>query len=312
MAFSRIDLPTDFVHDVYPGVHHPRKLASFPPSARLHLQVKLDNFIADGRSGSVFVINSPTSVLDSSGRCIQIPPLVCKFAAPDRNTCVAREAWFYDEMQTIQGMAIPRCFGLFEAEIPKGFEFIPHTVETYYEDRTPEERAAELLYERTGVGSFQDTPRNWEIRRRIKEPQRVVLLLLERLGGQFLPLYTKIPDEIRYAHLSAELHRPRSADCLHSEDAYAAYDVLAEAGFEHCDIRLGNLLCTLDSPLALPGIPSPIHNRVLKCRIIDFELSCKTAVSTDILKKEMHTPLYDLMYGLPAGDVLNQKLHYLY
>lgn len=194
-------MPTDFIHDAYPDVYYPRKLASFPPSSHLSLQANLGDFIGDGRSGTVFEIKTPATIIASDGRRIHIPPLVCKFAAHDRNSCVAREAWFYDEMQTIQGMAIPRCFGLFEAEIPDGFKFIPHTLEMDYEDRTPEERAGELYYLRKGIGSFQDTPANWEIRRRLKEPQRVVLLLLERLGGQFLPLYTTISDEIRYARV---------------------------------------------------------------------------------------------------------------
>lgn len=93
-------------------------------------------------------------------------------------------------------------------------------------------------------------------------------------------------------------------------DAYAAYNALAELGIEHCDVRLGNILKTLDdSPITLPGIPLPTDGRVLKCRIIDFELSRKTTGHTDLLRKDLYDPLNYLMDGLPGGDILNQKLY---
>lgn len=57
---------------------------------------------------------SVSSPVDSD---VYIPPLVAKVARPGRRGHLVREAWFYDELATLQGVSVPRCYGWFEAEV---------------------------------------------------------------------------------------------------------------------------------------------------------------------------------------------------
>lgn len=61
------------------------------------------------------------SLSDPSGCPMPIPnewpPLVAKLAFATRAMDVAREAWFYNELESLQGSVIPRCYGLFRATL---------------------------------------------------------------------------------------------------------------------------------------------------------------------------------------------------
>lgn len=73
-----------------------------------------------GRSGSVFAVD----VFSEAHGDLQktdtgfggLPELVLKISRGENPSSLAIEAAFYDEMESIQGIAIPRCYGLFEAE----------------------------------------------------------------------------------------------------------------------------------------------------------------------------------------------------
>lgn len=187
-----------------------RHLATYSsPSAQVDLQLDLGQFIAAGRTGLVYEVQSSTTVTASNGRQVHVPPLVCKFAARDRNKCISREAWFYDEMQTIQGLAIPHCFGLFEAILPENTDkdFIPWDTASkdhYNLDRTPDPylKNPEKLYKDFYLGGFIETPANRTILTRLEDPNRVVVILLERLGGNFLPVRKPITDELKCVMIS--------------------------------------------------------------------------------------------------------------
>jgi hypothetical protein len=53
-----------------------------------------------------------------------LPPLVIKVAARRRSEDLAREAWFYEEMEGLQGVAIARCYGFFTMEIDPNSEVL--------------------------------------------------------------------------------------------------------------------------------------------------------------------------------------------
>ncbi|KZV85873.1 hypothetical protein EXIGLDRAFT_775141 [Exidia glandulosa HHB12029] len=87
-----------------------------PPAGDLHLSLKLWDFIGDGRSGIVFEAEQVAPDGDASK--FVFPPLVVKVVRPGRCMSLAREAWFYDHLECLQGVVLPRCYGWFELESP--------------------------------------------------------------------------------------------------------------------------------------------------------------------------------------------------
>ena len=52
-----------------------------------------------------------------------LPSLVLKVGRFKHRAEITREAWFYDEMESLQGVVVPRCYGWFEAELTEGQTF---------------------------------------------------------------------------------------------------------------------------------------------------------------------------------------------
>ncbi|EPQ52941.1 hypothetical protein GLOTRDRAFT_95006 [Gloeophyllum trabeum ATCC 11539] len=72
--------------------------------------------LGQGRVGAVHVVE-----IRSCSIPVAVPPLVVKVANRDFCDKLSKEAWMYEEMEALQGVAIPRCYGYFLSEIP------PHT-----------------------------------------------------------------------------------------------------------------------------------------------------------------------------------------
>lgn len=89
---------------------------ALPPS----LNMKIGDCLGGGRTSYVFEIE-PLNLPSGSS----IPPLVAKFGRPGSGKFLLREAWFYDEMQTLQGEVIPWCYSLYCVRIPRGSVFLP-------------------------------------------------------------------------------------------------------------------------------------------------------------------------------------------
>jgi len=96
---------------------------------------------------------------------------VIKVADEERVYDLANEASMYDEMESLQGVVIPRCYGWFEAELE--------------DDSVPV----------NDIGQATDS-RSREVRQR-----KLSVLLLERVGGH-LPLGEPLPDRYRSILLS--------------------------------------------------------------------------------------------------------------
>ncbi|KAF8810319.1 hypothetical protein BYT27DRAFT_7231974 [Phlegmacium glaucopus] len=150
----------------------PSRLPStLPPNGSLQLTLSAETVIGDGRCGNVFS-TSLSCLADLSAVSSEVlkpglpylPELVIKVADSAHVEDLASEASMYDEMESLQGISIPRCYGWFEADLdPKQW--------TYFS--TP------LFLENFGQ----------------KQPtmKRLSVLLLERVG-QLLPLGQRIPD----------------------------------------------------------------------------------------------------------------------
>jgi hypothetical protein len=90
-------------------VRPPSKL---PPPGELCLHVSIEpEQLGYGRSGTVYPIH-----IENPSQ-LSLPPLVIKVARRHRSENLSRDAWFYEEMEHLQGVAIARCYGFFTADI---------------------------------------------------------------------------------------------------------------------------------------------------------------------------------------------------
>lgn len=113
------DLVEPTLHEGFPDPSK-RLLSSLPELGDLQFCISLGERIGSGRAGLVHEVTPVSLVSLSQGECpMALPPLVLKLARPNRCAFMAREAWFYDELELLQGVCIPRCYGWFEATLPQ-------------------------------------------------------------------------------------------------------------------------------------------------------------------------------------------------
>lgn len=119
---DRQHAPLDLVSTRFQSEYSKKKLGTspIPPERRPrppstvnnNLRIRLGNQLKKGRYGAIF----EAIVLDRSDRR-HLPPLIAKVALQLCRGHIARESWFYDELWPLQGVAVPLCFGWFEAEV---------------------------------------------------------------------------------------------------------------------------------------------------------------------------------------------------
>lgn len=116
------------------------------------LSLTAQSRLGEGYCGSVFSTSISRLCLDenlSRGVELQppkLPELVVKVAHPNRRDLLAKEASFYDEMENIQGIVVPRCYGFFETELDCSWTF----VEASEGSHPPSRFLSVLLLERLG------------------------------------------------------------------------------------------------------------------------------------------------------------------
>lgn len=112
-----------------------RQLRTYNPCPELYhdlpktLNIKIGDCIGHGRSGYVFKVEPVGLAPDVPDA--KLPPLVAKVARSGYNNWLLRETWFYEEMQSLQGIAIPWCYGLYCARISANsseLAFIPWVI----------------------------------------------------------------------------------------------------------------------------------------------------------------------------------------
>lgn len=229
-----------------------RPPSTLPPPGNLHLTCRLGSDIGSGRSGIVFEVLDP--VLDAA-----LPPLVVKVCRQSRCLSMGREAWFYDELEILQGVVVPRCYGWFELQLQDGWNVPCWT--THFgpgadssdgdADAFPIEYIATL-----GTDAWEHEPRPHPMALQLAaERQRVYILLLERAGPCI-----------------ADSGPPPSLQQL--DDAFGE---LADLGVTiDPDVREDNILWAPESPPGLPSLPSPYTGIMHALRIIDFGYAYKT------------------------------------
>lgn len=124
----------------------------------------------------------------------RLPPLIAKVALVNRRGGMAREAWFYDELWPLQGVAIPLCFGWFETEISSTDDVwsqlnVPLTcpLSPVYPGQSLED-VSRPPHDGRNLGEAEDSP---PIEGRLAEigavTTKISILLIERLGRHYLP-----------------------------------------------------------------------------------------------------------------------------
>ncbi|RDB24757.1 hypothetical protein Hypma_007439 [Hypsizygus marmoreus] len=304
LVFSRTSVPLDLVKPtnvpcecasipctcnsdcVLPNGPPARRTVHRPPSPtkEVNLQFTLDQFINFGASGSIYSTKS-TSISSSA---YYLGPFVVKIANRNYNKSLFREAWFYDELQKLQGATIPRCYGYFEAELPEGCTFTPwktvehmlpevHNLKEEPSDNTYDDFGAFNELYRTKLSQFETAP-------------LITLLLLEPLGGPFLHIGSgkPFPDEMR-------------------SQLRAAYHDIGCLAVEHGDVRRNNILEIADN--TGPSLPSPFSGQHYPFRIVDFGRSQKNNAVPALLDNTHDTDLqhmYDTLpyhVGIPGHDL---------
>lgn len=193
-----------------PDIHH-----DLPPN----LNIKLGDCIGHGRSGITFKVE-PVGLSSSTSSTV-LPPLVAKIGRQHFNKWLLREAWFYEEMQSVQGVVIPWCYGLYSARIPPGHAFLPWLEGWRLREFSGQDVDPDVLLQSYKKGGGKDKADEREIQGELKmldyfgnfdehhadfvqkfedKNGTVVctLLILEALGGPYLPVGKQIAIEMRY------------------------------------------------------------------------------------------------------------------
>lgn len=153
--------------------------------------LRLGKVLGDGRVGAVFEVY----IVGDDDLKHDLPPLVAKIASPNRNKSLAREAWFYDEMACLQGVAIPHCWGWFVGEVADEVDMtVWERIGVEEEDCDEDD---ERVFEHLGqcrLGAFDHATF-----RELCGEGDFSLLLLERTSNETLPEDVHdIPDSVRY------------------------------------------------------------------------------------------------------------------
>ncbi|KAF9503790.1 hypothetical protein BS47DRAFT_1334772 [Hydnum rufescens UP504] len=244
----------------------PRPPSTLPEPGDLHVNLTFGDKKGWGRSSFVHEVNVlPTTTLPA-----HLPPLVLKVARSKRRAEIAREAWFYDELECLQGVVLPRCYGWFEAELTEGQSFGPWTATR--KSRDTENSNPEWRFKGSKLKEMSGS-RNY-----------VSVLLLEKLGDT-LPMGVPLGDEL-------------------VKGLYDLFGEISELGVDHRDIRYSNILAAPEGPDTLPSLPSPFTGQVYTHRIIDIEQCEKTNGKTWLLTNWQGSWVQRIVSNLPDGIII--------
>ncbi|KAF8461156.1 hypothetical protein JB92DRAFT_3072774 [Gautieria morchelliformis] len=303
-------------------VRPPSKL---PPPGNLCLHVSLEpERLGYGRVGSVYSLR-----IDDTNQ-YALPSLVIKVAARRRSDDLAREAWFYEEMEDIQGVAIARCYGFFTAEIEQNSEVLDwaesdadcdeEEVDVRGED-SPSEDDGDTddtwnFYAWTDADDLVMEEFSWEAvlnrndeRRKLREKLRQ-----ERRDKRARTIKPTRADLVSVRNRSDKtflsvLVLERLGDVIPigvpletlKPDVREIYSDMGRFGVEHIDIRWRNILA---APATDQSIVCPYHRHRHQWRVVDFDLSRKSNHLHSGIETAAKGWLQTILNGLEEGYVV--------
>jgi hypothetical protein len=289
----------------------PARLPSkLPPPGDLCLRVSvMPEPLGHGRVGSVYPIR-----LDDTEQT-SLPPLVVKVASRRRSENLAREAWFYEEMENIQGASIARCYGFFTAEIDPNNEVLgwaesdarydpDEEDEPLDEDDDPSDEA-DYLPEDKHEGTTKEDPvilSNHTVPPPTSDGNErtfISVLVLERLGDM-MPMLVSLKD-IEFVFLYYFCVLVQTALMLFRPDIRAVYSDLGQFGIEQMDVRWRNILA---APTPQYSLVCPYHGHKHQWRVVDFDRSRKTNFTLEQNEVAQGSRIRALLSGLTKGRVV--------
>lgn len=297
-VLSRANVPIDFIKPVEPPpefkrkqtIYVPRPPSQLPPAGHLTLKASLGKVIGRGRCSVVYEVRDP----EVSDTTAQLPQIVLKVAWASRCGDINREGWFYDEMECLQGVALARCYGLFEADIPGGCTVSLPDGSNFQNDAPTSHNMI--------IDEDRVHPKFLELR---DKRNRLSILVLERLGGR-LPLGEVLTQELRYVSYPPSSHKKflLTLWSLVREDVETLFEEIGQLGIRNClDLHWANILKAPESPPGLPSLPSPYLHRTHGWRLIDFDLAEKTKQIPDHLWLQHNSYLEGILDDLPRESV---------
>lgn len=154
-----------------------------------------------------------TIIPDKSKPKSSLPPLVIKVATATQIAFLVREATLYEEMETIQGIAIPRCYGIFSGWLPKrcileskgdSESDSDDDSDDYGSEGDPDNNDSDDSISNNEPGKYgnpflENYPKaKTYIRRSTFAPNEIYVLLLEQLSGDLkfpLTLWPNLSEE---------------------------------------------------------------------------------------------------------------------
>ncbi|CAL1713708.1 unnamed protein product [Somion occarium] len=158
------------------GPEPPARLPSkLPPPGKLHASLRLTRRIASGRAGIVFEAELDEDASSPKLTTASLPRLIVKVCRPTTYYRVSREAFYYEEMESLQGRVIPRYYGLFQTTLEPGVMFRYWKMEKIWGGNDANDSDEE---------DHSDFPRF------------LTVLVLEYVSEEFLPVGRKLDDKI--------------------------------------------------------------------------------------------------------------------
>lgn len=179
-------LEKDDPENYAPNGPPPRRPSQLPPAGHATLTLRLGKMIGFGRTGIIYeALDTCLSSPDATHG--YIPPLVVKIARRKRCQSLVREAWFYEEMECIQGVAIPRYYGCFKLNLERGTRVHPWNDPRCYSPDTDLDYCADFVqYPDDSLLESGISPHPL-LEELILETNAVYVTVLERLGPELRP-----------------------------------------------------------------------------------------------------------------------------
>ncbi|KAK7681694.1 hypothetical protein QCA50_015041 [Cerrena zonata] len=268
----------------------PRRPSELPEPGKLNIHLILGRKIGHGRVARVYEATVDYAKSSPELQQLVLPPLVVKVSRRYDARHLAKEAYYYDEMECLQGSVIPRYYGFFQSTIPVDWNFGPwrrdsivrgsrRSVDSDTEsefdddDYSPRPNVPEEEY-----SSDEEPPPPPPV-----TPTKVSILIMERLGG-LMPLGKPLPEDI-------------------IDDITSLYSNLSHLAVDHVDIRYYNILRAPPSDSPLPSLPAPFTQRTYEWRIVDFKNSYKTNRSMVVFDGYYEGYVERLLTNLPYNDI---------